>query len=40
MIIEDSDKEREAELIGRIGSTASGTGNATARRVMRGEDVR
>lgn len=40
MIIEDSDKQAEAELAGRIGSTASGTGSATARRIMRGADVR
>jgi adenylosuccinate synthase len=40
MIIEDYDKEAEAELEGRIGSTASGTGSATARRIMRGEGVR
>lgn len=40
MIIEDADKKAEAELAGRIGSTASGTGSATARRIMRGADVR
>lgn len=40
MIIEDSDKEAEKALIKDIGSTASGTGSATARRIMRGEDVR
>jgi adenylosuccinate synthase len=40
MVIEDKDKEREQELKGRIGSTVSGTGSATARRVMREEDVR
>jgi len=40
MVIEDRDKAAEAELAGRIGSTASGTGSATARRIMRGEDVR
>lgn len=40
MIIEDADKQAEAELAGRIGSTASGTGSATARRILRGEDVR
>jgi adenylosuccinate synthase len=40
MIIEGSDKEAEAELAGHISSTASGTGSATARRIMRGEDVR
>jgi adenylosuccinate synthase len=40
MIIEDVDKTAEAELAQRIGSTASGTGNATSRRIMRGADVR
>lgn len=40
MVIEDVDKRAEAELVGRIGSTASGTGSATARRIMRGKDVR
>jgi adenylosuccinate synthase len=40
MVIEDRDKEIEQKLKGRIGSTVSGTGSATARRVMRGEDVR
>ena len=42
MIIEDIDQQAEAEkdLIKRIGSTGSGTGSATARRLMRGEDVR
>lgn len=40
MIIEDSDKAQEAGLVGSIGSTASGTGIATARRLLRGDDVR
>jgi adenylosuccinate synthase len=41
MIIEDRDKQLEAEkLRDRIGSTASGTGSATARRAMRDTDVR
>ncbi|MGI8576278.1 MAG: adenylosuccinate synthetase [Egibacteraceae bacterium] len=40
MIIEDDDKTCEAELAARIGSTASGTGSATARRIMRGANVR
>jgi adenylosuccinate synthase len=40
MIIEDRDKEVEAELAGSIGSTVSGTGSATARRLIRGADVR
>lgn len=40
MVIEDGDKEVEAQLAGTIGSTVSGTGSATARRLMRGADVR
>lgn len=40
MIIEDSDREAEADLVGSIGSTASGTGVATSRRLLRGSDVR
>jgi adenylosuccinate synthase len=40
MIIEDSDKAAEADLVKDIGSTASGTGSATARRLMRRKDVR
>lgn len=40
MIIEDLDKVIEAEKLGSIASTASGTGSATARRIMRGNDVR
>lgn len=40
MVIEDADKQAEAELAGSIGSTTSGTGSATARRLMRGSDVR
>lgn len=40
MIIEESDKQAEASLAEDISSTASGTGSATARRVMRGKDVR
>jgi adenylosuccinate synthase len=40
MIIEESDKEAEAELRERIASTASGAGSATARRALRGEGVR
>lgn len=40
MVIEPLDKEREAELRQRIASTASGVGEATARRVLRREDVR
>lgn len=40
MIIEDSDKQAEAALAEEISSTASGTGSATARRIMRGKDVR
>lgn len=41
MIIEDADKAVEAaKLVGTIGSTGSGTGSATARRLLRGDDVR
>lgn len=40
MIIEDSDKTDEANLRKRIGSTASGTGYANARRVMRHPELR
>lgn len=40
MIIEQRDKEAEAQLRARIASTASGAGEATARRVLRAEDVR
>jgi adenylosuccinate synthase len=41
MIIEDKDHEIETgDLAERISSTASGTGSATARRVMRDADVR
>ncbi len=40
MIIEESDKQREAEQLGNIASTNSGTGFASARRIMRGEGVR
>lgn len=40
MIIESADKTEEAELRKRIGSTASGTGAATARRMLRHENVR
>ncbi|HEX3692659.1 MAG TPA: adenylosuccinate synthetase [Solirubrobacteraceae bacterium] len=40
MIIEPSDKIKEAELRERIASTASGAGYATARRVLRSKDVR
>ena len=40
MIIERADKDNEGALRQRIGSTASGAGEATARRVLRGEDVR
>lgn len=40
MIIEDKDKKAEAALVRSIGSTASGTGMATARRLLRGGDVR
>ena len=40
MIIEDSDKAEEAKLVGSIGSTAPGTGVPTARRLLRGDNVR
>ena len=40
MIIEDSDKQAEAGLVESIGSTASGTGEATSRRLLRRGDVR
>jgi adenylosuccinate synthase len=40
MIIEEGDKQAEAALRERISSTASGAGSATARRVLRGKDVR
>lgn len=40
MIIEPEDKEAEKELRERIGSTASGTGSAGARRLLRARDVR
>lgn len=40
MVVEDSDKQFEKNMVDTIGSTASGTGSATARRIMRGSDVR
>jgi adenylosuccinate synthase len=40
MVIEDADKIAEATLAESIGSTASGTGSATARRLMRAPEVR
>ena len=40
MIIEDEDKQIEAGLVEAIGSTASGTGVATSRRLLRGDAVR
>jgi adenylosuccinate synthase len=40
MIIEDYDKVEEKQLRERIASTASGAGEATARRVLRGDGVR
>lgn len=39
MVIEKADKEAETALRARIASTASGAGHATARRVLRGEEV-
>lgn len=40
MVVEDADKTAEQSMVATIGSTSSGTGNATARRLMRGADVR
>lgn len=40
MVVDEADKQAEQDMIGTIGSTASGTGNATARRIMRGDNVR
>jgi adenylosuccinate synthase len=40
VVIDEVDKAAEAELVGRIGSTASGTGQATARRLLRAAGVR
>lgn len=40
MVVEEADKLAEELMKGTIGSTASGTGSATARRLMRGEGVR
>lgn len=40
MVIEESDCEAEAAMVQSIGSTASGTGYATSRRILRGEGVR
>ena len=41
MIIEEEDRKREAETIVKsIGSTGQGVGAATARKIMRGPDVR
>ena len=40
MVIEESDREAENELKLAISSTGSGTGSSTARRIMRGNDVR
>ena len=40
MIIEDADIAGEVELERRIGSTRQGVGRATARKVLRAEDVR
>lgn len=41
MIIEETDREREAKTIVKsIGSTGQGVGAATARKIMRGADVR
>lgn len=40
MIITDTDRKREASLVANIGSTGQGVGQATARRVLRGEGVK
>ena len=40
MIIEDEDKDAETDLVDSIGSTASGTGEATSRRLLRRQGVR
>jgi adenylosuccinate synthase len=40
VVVADADRRREEELAGRIGSTASGTGAALARRMTRCRDVR
>ena len=40
MVIEDVDKELETALVDSIASTASGTGQATARRLLREDGVR
>lgn len=40
MVVEDADKDAEREIVKTIGSTASGTGHATSRRLMRGDGVR
>lgn len=40
MIITEADKRREASLVKNIGSTGQGVGRATARRVLRGKDVK
>ena len=40
MIIEEKDKEDEAGLVDSIGSTRSGTGAATSRRLLRSDGIR
>ena len=40
MVIEQLDKEQEQSLVTSIGSTGSGTGQATSRRILRGDGVR
>ena len=40
MIITDADRKREAKLVANIGSTGQGVGQATARRILRGDGVR
>lgn len=40
VLVEDADRKAEEELIGAIGSTGSGNGQALIRRMMRSHDVR
>lgn len=40
MVVTERDRRREASLVTSIGSTGQGVGQATARRVLRGKDVK
>jgi adenylosuccinate synthase len=40
MVITDADRKKEASLVANIGSTGQGVGQATARRVLRGLNVK